>query len=38
MHGATALFGHAVALGAAKSVSFDKKNLVLDLEIVLKKC
>jgi hypothetical protein len=25
MHGATALFGRAVALGATKSVSFEKK-------------
>jgi hypothetical protein len=28
MHGAATLFGHAVALGVAKSVSFEKKSSV----------
>jgi hypothetical protein len=38
MHSAATIFGCAVALGVAKSVSFEKKNSVSDLKIVLKKC
>ena len=37
MHAAAQAFRHAMALGAAKSVSFEKKT-VLDLKLVLKKC
>jgi len=37
MHGAAQAFRRAMALGAAKSVSFEKKT-VLDLKLVLKKC
>jgi hypothetical protein len=32
VHGAAALFDHAIAVGAAKNVSFEKK--VSDLKIV----
>ena len=39
MYDAAQTFGHAMAIGAAKSVSFkNKKHLVLDLKIVYKKC
>ena len=37
MHGATQAFRRAMAIGAAKSVSFEKKT-VLDLKLVYKKC
>jgi hypothetical protein len=36
MHGAVSLFRRAMAIGVAKSVSFEKK--VSDLKIVKKKC
>jgi hypothetical protein len=38
MYGATASFGHATALDAVKSVSFEIKKSVSDLKIVLKQC
>jgi len=38
MHGAAQAFGRAMAVGAAKSVSFEKKHTVLDLKLVFKKC
>ena len=37
MHGAAQAFRHAMQIGAAKSVSFEKKT-VFDLKIVYKKC
>jgi hypothetical protein len=38
MHGVPQLFGRTEALSVAKSVSFEKKNPVSDLKVVLKKC
>ena len=38
MYGATALFAHAVIIGAAKSVRFEEEKTVLELKIVKKKC
>ena len=37
MHGTTQVFHRAMAIGVAKSVSFEKKT-VLDLKLVYKKC
>jgi len=38
MHGAAQAFGRAMAIGAAKSVSFEKKQTMLNLKLVFKKC
>ena len=39
MHGVAQAFRRAMAIGAAKSISFEKKNkTVLDLKLVYKKC
>jgi len=37
IHGAAQAFGRAMAIGAAKSISFEKKT-VLDFKLFLKKC
>ena len=39
MHGAAQAFGHAMAIGATKNVSFEeKKPTMLNLKLVFKKC